>query len=166
MPANSCLQPVNLFTEVSVLLVYETLQWRRKTGWRQRQRSLADPPPPAPAAGPSRPDVTSTTAMPRVLERLQEFDPGVDNMSTYLERLELYFEANAVEASQKVSVFLTVIGAKAYDTLRSLLAPTLPLFPELLAILKQHFNGDRRAFSFLQEKPVKLFRSSWLICGS
>ena len=64
-------------------------------------------------------------------------------MSSYLERLEIYFDANAVEASRKVSVLLTVIGAKAYDTLRSLLAPTLPrdkTFPELLAVLKQHFD--------------------------
>jgi hypothetical protein len=64
-------------------------------------------------------------------------------MSTYLERLELYFDANAVEASRKVAVLLTVIGVKAYDTLRSLLAPTLPRdksFSELLATLKQHFD--------------------------
>ena len=44
-------------------------------------------------------------------------------MSTYLERLELYFEANAVIESRKVSVLLTVNGAKAYSTLHSLVAP-------------------------------------------
>ncbi|ETW97619.1 MAG: hypothetical protein ETSY2_44310 [Candidatus Entotheonella gemina] len=64
-------------------------------------------------------------------------------MSTYLERLELYFDANAVEASRKVAVLLTVIGSKTYDTLWSLLAPTLlrdKTFPELLVILKEHFD--------------------------
>ena len=80
---------------------------------------------------------------PRVLGRLQEFDPKVDNISRYLERLELYFEANAVEAGRKVSVLLTVIGAQAYDTLHSLLAPTLPRntsFEDLIAALKSHFD--------------------------
>ena len=90
-------------------------------------------------------DAATPEAAPaaRMLGKLQEFDSRVDNMSSYLERLEIYFDANAVEASRKVSVFLTVIGAKAYDTLRSLLAPTLPrdkTFPELLAVLKQHFD--------------------------
>ena len=78
---------------------------------------------------------------------------------TYLERLELYFEVNAVEASRHVSVLLTVIGVKAYDTLRNLFAPTLPRtksFDELMSAhaLKQHFDpkllviGER-----LPEKP-------------
>ena len=64
-------------------------------------------------------------------------------MSTYLERLELYFEANAVIESRKVSVLLTVNRAKAYSTLHSLVAPDLPQnkkFAELLEILKQHFD--------------------------
>lgn len=61
----------------------------------------------------------------------------------YLERLQLYFEANGVEDNKKVSVLLTVIGPKTYSTLRSLLAPTLPRdksFVELLATLKAHYN--------------------------
>ena len=88
-------------------------------------------------------DGMETLIAPRVLGRLQEFDPRVNNMSTYLERLELYFEANAVEAARKVSVLLTVIGAQVYDTLRSLLAPVKPQeksFIELITILKQHFD--------------------------
>ena len=86
---------------------------------------------------------TRTAVAPRVLGRLREFDPKVDNICTYLERLELYFEVNAVEADRQVSVLLTVIGAKAYDTLRSLFAPTLPReksFNQLMAALKQHFD--------------------------
>ena len=79
----------------------------------------------------------------RVLGRLEEFDPKSDNISTYLERLQLYFDANKVEDDRKVAVLLTVIGAKAYDTLRSLLAPTLPKdkgFSELMDALKRHFD--------------------------
>ena len=63
---------------------------------------------------------------PRVLGSLGEFNPKMENISSYLERLQLYFEANTVEEDRKVAVFLTVVGARTYKTLRSLLAPTLP----------------------------------------
>ena len=82
-------------------------------------------------------------AQPRVLGTLQDFNPQSDNISTYLERLELYFDVNGVEADRKVPVLLTVIGAKAYDTLRSLLAPKLPRdesFEDLMGLLVRHFD--------------------------
>ena len=60
-----------------------------------------------------------------MLECLQEFDPQVENIATYLEKLQLYFDANRVEEGKKVAVLLTVIGAKAYGIIRSLLALTL-----------------------------------------
>ena len=50
---------------------------------------------------------THTPVAPQVLGRLQEFDPKVDNIYTYLERLELYFEVNTVEADRQVSVLAT-----------------------------------------------------------
>lgn len=80
---------------------------------------------------------------PRVLGSLGEFDPDKDNISSYLERVQLYFEANIVEDDRKVAVLLTLIGAKTYETLRSLLAPELPRdkpFDELLGILRKHFD--------------------------
>ena len=73
----------------------------------------------------------------------RDYDPKGDNIITYLERLQLYFEANGVKDENKVAVLLTVIGARAYETLRSLLAPALALdtsFGELLGVLKQHYD--------------------------
>ena len=35
---------------------------------------------------------------------MQEFDSDVENISTYLERLQLYMEANSIEDGKKVSV--------------------------------------------------------------
>ncbi len=108
-------------------------------------------------------------AAPRVLGQLREFDPEVDNICTYLERMELYFDVNAVETRRQVPVLLTVIGAKAYETLRSLFAPTLPrekTFDELIQALKQHFNpkplviGERFRFyrrSQLENETVVKF---------
>ena len=47
-------------------------------------------------------------AATRVLRRLQEFDSQVENIATYLEGLQLYFEANGVEEEKKVAVLLTL----------------------------------------------------------
>ena len=57
--------------------------------------------------------------------------------------MQLYFEANTVENDRKVAVLLTVVGARTYETLRSLLAPARPRdksFDELLGVLKKHFD--------------------------
>ena len=50
-----------------------------------------------------------------VLGTLGEFDPRTSGIASYLERVQLYFEANAVDDDRKVPVLLTVIGAKTYD---------------------------------------------------
>ena len=68
----------------------------------------------------------SATVAPRVLERIEEFDSCGGNMSTYLKRLELYFEANSVEPQRKVALLLMMVGTKVYETLRGLLAPDAP----------------------------------------
>ena len=97
---------------------------------------MADPEPlPVPAlpAGPPS----------RVLGSLGEFDPKAEGISSYLERVQLYFEANSVEDDRKVPVLLTVVGAKTYETLQSLLAPTRPReksFIDLIEVLKRHFD--------------------------
>ena len=57
-----------------------------------------------------------------------EFVPEVENVSAYLERLQLYITANSIPEEKKVSVLLTVVGAKVYSLLRSLVAPALPGF--------------------------------------
>ena len=104
-------------------------------------------------------------AAPRVLGRLKEFDPKVENISTYLERVELYFDANAVNQDRQAAVMLIVIGSQTYDILRSLLAPTLPkdkTFEELKEGLPKHFNpkqlviGERFYFYKRTQKPNEL----------
>ena len=80
---------------------------------------------------------------PLVFGRLKAFEPEGENISTYLERVQLYFETNAVEDGKKASVLLTVIGAKNYGIIRSLVTPILPrekTFEELANVLKAHFQ--------------------------
>ena len=74
---------------------------------------------------------------------MQEFDPQVETMTAYLERLELYFDANTVVAEKKVSALLYGIGPKVYEVLRSLLAPNRPQdkeFANLDTTLKDHYD--------------------------
>ena len=49
-----------------------------------------------------------------LLGKIQEFEPGNESMSAYLERVELLMAANAIAEEQKVTVFLSTVGPKTY----------------------------------------------------
>ena len=75
--------------------------------------------------------------------QLQEFIPKTENITAYLERVELYFVANGVKADKQVAVFLSVVGGKIYSLLRDLLAPKKPQDTSLAGLqstLTDHFD--------------------------
>ena len=75
--------------------------------------------------------------------QLGEFNPDSEKISTYLERLNLFIEANSVDADKKVAVLLTVIGAKDYALLQGLVAPANPReksVDELMQALRSHYE--------------------------
>ena len=75
--------------------------------------------------------------------KIDEFNPENERISEYLERLQLYFDANDIANAKKVSVLLTLIGSKTYSLLRGQLAPTLPKdksLKDLEKLLKDHFE--------------------------
>ena len=43
---------------------------------------------------------------------IEEFRPDVEHITTYLERIELYFIANDIADAKKAAVLLTCIGGK------------------------------------------------------
>ena len=47
--------------------------------------------------------------------RVKEFNPQEENITAYLERLQLYFECNGVEDAKRVPALLTLVGAKVYE---------------------------------------------------
>ena len=47
----------------------------------------------------------------RYLGRLGDFKPDEEMITAYLERVDLYFEANGIKEAARVATFLTVIGA-------------------------------------------------------
>ncbi len=71
------------------------------------------------------------------------FDITVEDWGTYMERMELYCEANAVADEKKVAVLLSLMGAKTYVLLHSLLSPEKPAdktFQQIVDILNEHLN--------------------------
>ena len=77
-----------------------------------------------------------------LFETLQEFKPETDSITVYFERAEVFFRANDIADEKKVAILLSVIGARSYAPLRSLVAPALPQdksFEDLCSLLKRHF---------------------------
>ena len=70
--------------------------------------------------------------------RMENFDPKVEEWSTYVERLEMFFVGNNVPNEKKAASFLTLIGGKMYALLKSLTTPTKPTelsFTEIVVML-------------------------------
>ena len=55
-----------------------------------------------------------------------EFNSDAESVAAYTERVDLYFMANDVPSEKPVPVFLSMVGGKAYELLRSLCAPVKP----------------------------------------
>ncbi|XP_075534768.1 uncharacterized protein LOC142570254 [Dermacentor variabilis] len=84
--------------------------------------------------------------MTTTLGSLSEFCPDCGNIEVYLERFDLYATANGIDASKKLQVFLTILGEKAYVTLRSLLLPKKPTevkYEEATEALRNHYAPKR-----------------------
>ena len=82
--------------------------------------------------------------MATYLGQLAEFQPEEETISVYIERTNIFFEANEITADKrKVTVFLNAIGPKTYTLLRDLISPT-PLtekkYEEFCITLKAHFE--------------------------
>ena len=74
---------------------------------------------------------------------LQEFKPECESITSYLERLKAYYDANDIPAAKRVPVLLSVIGPQTYSILRSLTAPDTPQSKSLVQLtkaLKDHYD--------------------------
>ena len=73
----------------------------------------------------------------------QEYRAEVENISSYLERVELFFTANGVAEDKRVPAFLSVVGAATYALLRDLLALDNPQAKDmnvLFETLRDHYE--------------------------
>lgn len=74
---------------------------------------------------------------------IEEYHPEAGDFSTYIERFEQFLEANDVPEGKKVAVFLSMIGAKSYALLKSLVSPEQPSkkkYSELVSVLTAHLS--------------------------
>ena len=66
-------------------------------------------------------------AAKQFLGQLSEFQQDSETISAYLERVQIFFNANGIEEDkQKVPIFLNAVGAQTYALLRDLLSPAKP----------------------------------------
>ena len=75
--------------------------------------------------------------------KINEFDPENDKIGVYLERVDLFMEANELAGEKGVPVFLSLIGGRAYSLLRDLVAPENPKsksLDQLKKLLKDHYE--------------------------
>ena len=75
--------------------------------------------------------------------QLNQYEPDLETMSAYLERVEIFFQANSIAENKQVGIFLSLIGAKTYGLLQDLVAPDKPndkSLAELTKTLRTHFE--------------------------
>ena len=94
-----------------------------------------------------------------VIGTLTEFNPEDQDVASYLEKVELFFEANNIAEEKKVAVFLTAVGQKTYKILRQHSAPKLlrdNSFEEIVTLFKQHsIPGSDTIQQAKSDKPAQ-----------
>ena len=78
--------------------------------------------------------------------QIKEFQPDSDFIKSYLERVQLYFDANNVAQTKHVPILLSSLGAQTYSLLSDLAAPDLPStksFDDISVLLRAHYEPKR-----------------------
>ena len=60
-------------------------------------------------------DFAVKETMAATIGNVEEFQPELESIAAYLERVELFFDANNVATGRRVPMFLSVIGSKNYS---------------------------------------------------
>ena len=68
--------------------------------------------------------------------QFSQFDPDQETMSAYLERVQIFFQADNIADEKQVGIFLSLIEAKSNGLLRDLLAPAKPMDKSLAELTK------------------------------
>ena len=73
---------------------------------------------------------------------IEPFSPESIDWTTYYDRVEQYFDANAIDDDKKVATVLTLLGPQTYKLLADLLSPAKPKskpLADLEKVLSDHF---------------------------
>uniref|UniRef100_A0A3P9MT26 Retrotransposon gag domain-containing protein n=1 Tax=Poecilia reticulata TaxID=8081 RepID=A0A3P9MT26_POERE len=75
--------------------------------------------------------------------KVEEFDSSSGDWESYIERVELYCDANDIEDKKISSILLSLMGAKTYNALHNLLSPaklSSKSYEDIVDTLQKHFN--------------------------
>lgn len=81
--------------------------------------------------------------MATIFGNIGDFDENVEQWSAYTERFDYFVLVNAVANDKVVPTFLSIMGAKTFNLLRSLVQPVKPgtkTYKQLVEILGAHFS--------------------------
>ena len=76
--------------------------------------------------------------------QMQPFDPTNDRISTYLEHVQLFFQANGIAEDKQVPILLSIIRGHTYALLSDLLTPVKPTsksVEQLTQVLVKHYDA-------------------------
>ena len=75
---------------------------------------------------------------------MSAFNPSSENWRAYVERLEQYFVANAIDTvERKRAILLSICGAETYQLIRDLVSPEKPAdktYQEITELVTKHYS--------------------------
>ena len=96
---------------------------------------------------------------------LEAFDPKTDTVAAYVERAELYMDANDMPDARRVATFLNCVGKTTYSIIRNLMIPDKPAeksLKDIIAVMEKHFEpkplviSQRFKFNECMQLPPKM----------
>ena len=101
-----------------------------------------------------------THSMAKTYGQLQEFQPDSDSVTSYLERVSLYLDANGIADGKRVTILLSSIAASTHSLLSNLLTPEKTgskMCDQICAALQNHFEPNVLIFQnyFIFTKEIK-----------
>ena len=80
-------------------------------------------------------------AAARFIGNISEFDSKKELWTNYQKRLEVWMKANKYKDGKKVAIFLTLIGAEAFEAVSNYVSPDEPTdktYAQLTELLQKH----------------------------
>ena len=81
--------------------------------------------------------------MAAMIGHIGQFDENEEQWASYTERFEYFVLANKIKEDVLVPTFLSVMGGKTFNLLRSLVQPEKPgdkSYEEIVTILRNHYS--------------------------
>lgn len=81
---------------------------------------------------------------------VSEFDPSKEQWTNYQKRLEIWMKANKCSEEDKVTIFLALIGAEAFEAVSNYVSPDEPTdktYAQLTEILQKHYQPTHSEIS-------------------